>query len=47
MQGLKNGGKNILKKLVEGSPGVEIWWNSSPLIYDFQKSLFGRRVFQR
>jgi len=39
--------KNILERLVEVSPGMEIWWDSSSLIYDFQKSLFGRRVFQR
>jgi len=39
--------KNILERLVEVSPGMEIWWDSSPLIYDFKKCLFGRRVFQR
>jgi len=42
-----NGRKNILERLVEVSPGMEIWWDSSPLIYDFLKRLFGRRVFQR
>lgn len=26
--------KNIMEKLVEVSPGMEIWWDSSPLIYD-------------
>ena len=26
--------KNILERLVEISPGMEIWWDSSPLIYD-------------
>ncbi|GAG08979.1 unnamed protein product, partial [marine sediment metagenome] len=26
--------KNILERLVEVSPGMEIWWDSSPLIYD-------------
>ena len=27
--------RNILEKLVEVSPGMEIWWDSSPLIFDF------------
>ena len=27
--------KNIMEKLVEVSPGMEIWWDSSPLIFDF------------
>lgn len=26
--------KNLLEKLVEVSPGMEIWWDSSPVIYD-------------
>jgi transaldolase len=26
--------KNILERLFEVSPGMEIWWDSSPLIYD-------------
>ena len=26
--------KTILERLVEVSPGMEIWWDSSPLIYD-------------
>jgi hypothetical protein len=39
--------KNILERLVEVSPGMEIWWDSSPLMYDFQKRLFVRQVFQR
>jgi len=26
--------KNILERLVEVSPGMEIWWDSSPLIFD-------------
>ena len=27
--------RNIMEKLVEVSPGMEIWWDSSPLIFDF------------
>lgn len=27
--------KNIMEKVVEVSPGMEIWWDSSPLIFDF------------
>ena len=27
--------KNIMEKVVEVSPGIEIWWDSSPLIFDF------------
>ncbi|MBW2635584.1 MAG: transaldolase, partial [Deltaproteobacteria bacterium] len=26
--------KNLLEKLVEVSPGMEIWWDSSPVIYN-------------
>ena len=26
--------KNLLEKLVEVSPGMEIWWDSSPVIFD-------------
>ncbi|MDZ4164099.1 MAG: transaldolase family protein [Smithellaceae bacterium] len=26
--------KNLLEKLVEASPGMEIWWDSSPVIFD-------------
>jgi len=26
--------KNLLEKLVDVSPGMEIWWDSSPVIYD-------------
>ena len=26
--------KNIMEKLVEKSPGMEIWWDSSPVIFD-------------
>ena len=26
--------KNLFEKLVELSPGMEIWWDSSPVIFD-------------
>ncbi len=26
--------RNLLEKLVEASPGMEIWWDSSPVIFD-------------
>ena len=26
--------KNLLEKLVERSPGMEIWWDSSPIVFD-------------
>lgn len=30
----KNENRNILKKLVQVNPEAEIWWDSSPLIYE-------------
>ena len=26
--------RNLLEKLVDLSPGMEIWWDSSPVIFD-------------
>ncbi len=26
--------RNLIEKLVDVSPGMEIWWDSSPVIYD-------------
>ena len=26
--------KNLLEKLVDVSPGMEIWWDSSPVIFN-------------
>jgi hypothetical protein len=32
--GIKMEEKHILEKFAEVSPGMEIWWDSSPVIFD-------------
>ena len=40
------GSKSVIEKLWEVNPEAEIWWDSSPIIYDNWRAKMIQKVFQ-